>query len=211
MNRLLIYASKSAASSLRTNQIASSSATARFLAARHLSDATAGASDDAETKVGFVKYFSYQNKFGFIVPDGVDPTKHRNDEICFIHRNDIKVMDDAADKFYPGLRKGMRVQFKVGPPDEGKESKRAYDLTMEGGDFVPLFQPGYLKAYIRSQKARFGDEVFDIFSNCTDQNELETKIVEAFDRVKANIERQTEKVSAGEQLMNTDDEGEKNR
>ena len=75
---------------------------------------------------------------------------------------------------------------------------------------VPPFQPGYIKNYIRTQKARFGDEVFEIFSNSTDQNDLETKIVEAYDRVKENIERQEQKVGRARELSGYDkgDDGE---
>jgi hypothetical protein len=73
-------------------------------------------------------------------------------------------------------------------------------VTTEDGKQLPPFLPGYLTNYIRTQKARFGDEVFDIFSTSKDQNELETKIVAAYDRVRENIERQQAKVKRAEEL-----------
>ncbi|KAL3816356.1 hypothetical protein ACHAXA_000434 [Cyclostephanos tholiformis] len=97
---------------------------------------------------------------------------------------------------YCSLRRGQRVQFKVGPPDKGGITKKAYDLTYEGGGLIPPFQKDYLENYIKNQKAKFGDEVFDIFTTSKDQKELEMKIVAAFDRVKENIDRQREKVAA---------------
>ncbi|KAL7450806.1 hypothetical protein ACHAWC_002659, partial [Mediolabrus comicus] len=100
-----------------------------------------------------------------------------------------------GEKFYPGLRKNERVAFKVGPPEkEGAKCGKAYDLTLENGDLVPAFQPGYLERFTKTQKAQFGDQVFAIMSTCTDQQDMETQIVAAFDKVKENIERQRAKM-----------------
>lgn len=69
-----------------------------------------------------------------------------------------------------------------------------------GGGLIPPFTNGYLQHYTRIQKARFGDEVFDIISTAQNQEEMETGIVGAYDRVKHNIERQSEKVQRAKEL-----------
>mmetsp|Transcript_18780 Transcript_18780/g.40683 ORF Transcript_18780/g.40683 Transcript_18780/m.40683 type:complete len:211 (+) Transcript_18780:109-741(+) len=193
MNRLLITASKSVAPTLRINHAAPSSSAVRFLAARHFSDSTA---TDAEgIKVGTVKHFGYKSAFGFIIPDGLDKENYENSDLVFIHRSDIKAMNlPRNEKAFPSLNKGQRVQFKQRAADDGTQSSRAYDLTLEGGELVLPFNPGYLENFIKTSKARFGDEVFEIFSTSVDQKELETKIVAAYDKVKHNIEKQKEKV-----------------
>eukprot|EP00585_Thalassiosira_rotula_P013091 CAMPEP_0196130892 /NCGR_PEP_ID=MMETSP0910-20130528/1104_1 /TAXON_ID=49265 /ORGANISM="Thalassiosira rotula, Strain GSO102" /LENGTH=262 /DNA_ID=CAMNT_0041390275 /DNA_START=18 /DNA_END=806 /DNA_ORIENTATION=+ len=172
----------------------------------------------SEIKVGTVKYFSFKNSYGFILPDGVDKQNHDSKDLCFIHRNDIRRIDFGKDgaagdggnggvDYLPGLTKNQRVQFKVAPPDKGKDSARAYDLTLEGGNPIPPFQQGYLKSYIRTAKARFGDEVFDIFATSEDQKELEENIVEAYDRVKRVIERQEAKVMRVQEATGLNFEG----
>ena len=65
---------------------------------------------------------------------------------------------------------------------------------MEGGKLVAPFEQGDLKRYVRSQKSRFGDRVFEIYSTTQDQKELERKIVEAYDMARERIEQQTEKM-----------------
>lgn len=140
----------------------------------------------------------------------MDKSNHDSKDLCFIHRNDIRRIDfgndgnagngngngnaGKQDEYFPGLTKNQRVQFKVAPPDKGKDSARAYDLTLEGGTPIPPFQQGYLKSYIRTAKARFGDQVFDIFAGSANQTELEENIVAAYDKVKRQIERQEAKV-----------------
>ncbi len=121
-------------------------------------------SAEDEIKTGSIKYFSYKNQFGFILPDGVDKHKHDDSDLVFIHRNDIKPRESAdGEKFYPGLRTSQRVAFKVAPPEkEGAKCGKAYDLTLENGELVPAFQPGYLERFTKTQKAQFGDQVFAI-------------------------------------------------
>ncbi|KAL9190382.1 hypothetical protein ACHAXT_007593 [Thalassiosira profunda] len=190
MNRLLLLsASKipAAASSLR-GSYSGASAAARLSAARRFSGASG-----ALTK-GEVLSFDARNKFGFIVPDGVDKTDHENKDLFFVHRNDIKAVKSDGDResaFFPKLRRGQRVEFRAGPPNEGTEAGKAYDVTLEGGKLVAPFEQGDLKRYIRSQKSRFGDRVFEIYSTTQDQKELERKIVEAYDMARERIEQQT--------------------
>jgi cold shock CspA family protein len=124
MNRLLISASKSATSSLHRGT-SSTSAAVRFVTARHFSDSAAAATDDdTERKVGTVKTFQLKSQFGFIVPDGVDMLNHENKDLLFVHRTDIRTENFDGETFFPALKRGQRVQFNVGPPDEGKESGR---------------------------------------------------------------------------------------
>ena len=164
---------------------------ASTLTARGFSDSA----DAGETKTGTVKVFQNQKAFGFIVPDGVDRINHTNDEIFFFHRADIKRADTGdGEQYYPTLMRGQRVEFTEDSPDEGKESPRARNITLEGGKIVPPFHDGYLENYTRVQKARFGDEVFEIMSTSTNQEEMESRIVEAFDGVKERIERQEGRV-----------------
>lgn len=144
-----------------------------------------------------MKNFNTNNGWGFIVPDGVDRRNHKEEELVFIHRADIKIRDLGLgeERYFPSLMPGQRVQFKVGPPaNEKAAAGKAYDLTEDGGGLVSPFKPGYLDGFIRKQKAIFGDEVYDIFSTSKDQRELETRIVAAFDRVKGNIDRQKAKL-----------------
>ena len=136
MNRLLQTASKSAASSLRINQATTSSSAVRFLTVRQFSDSTAAAGD-GEITVGTVKYFSFKNQYGFIIPDGVDKRDHSSSDLAFIHRNDI-MKADSEEKFFPGLSKGQRVQFKVGKADAGKESMRGETRTNKTRSFLQI-------------------------------------------------------------------------
>lgn len=197
MNRLL---KSVVAPTLRINHAAPSSSVVQFFGARHFSDSTANDADadDGIKVVGTVRQFSFKNAYGFILPDGIDKDKCKNSDLIFIHRNEIKTLDlgPSGERVFPSLNRDDRVQFKIRAANGDNQSKKAaYDLTLEGGKFVNPFNPKYLEIFSRTQKAKFGDEVFDIFSTSADQTELETKIVAAYDRVKSNIERQTEKVS----------------
>ena len=157
MNNFLLGASKFAVSSFRSNRAAP--AASRLVAARCLSSD----GDDDEVKTGVIKYFSYRTQFGFILPDGVDKHTHDDSDLVFIHRNDIKAHENAnGEKFYPGLRRNLRVAYKVSPPDENAKCAKAFDLTLANGELVPPFQKGYLDRYSKGQKARFGDKVFEI-------------------------------------------------
>lgn len=69
------------------------------------------------------------------------------------------------------------------------KKKKAVDLTFEGGEMVPPIKGVYFNRYESIQKAKFGDNVFDIMSTSVDQQEMEIKIVEAFERARENIER----------------------
>lgn len=216
MNRLLLTASRSVAPSLRINHGALSSSTAQsFLSARQFSDSAAAAdagtttNDSAEKiQVGTVKTFSYTNQYGFIIPDGVDPNDHdKNKDLIFVHRKAIKTMEfEDGEKFFPGLKRGQRVQYKVGPPDEGKLMAKAHDLTQEGGKLIPPFRPGYIEEFTRNQKSRLGHEAFDIFSTAQDQSELEIKLVAAYDKVLEDIEKQKTRVERAKELTGEKDE-----
>lgn len=114
MNRLVTAASKFAVAAHRHNQHAPASA-ARFVVARHFSD-------DSGLTLGTVKQFASKGGYGFIIPDGVDPKSHTNDDLIFIHRNDIKALEsDDGEKFMGNLKPGMRVQFKISAAPEGKK------------------------------------------------------------------------------------------
>ena len=161
MNSLLLGASKFAVSSLRSNRAAPAT---RLVAARCFSSDDVSSTGDDEVKTGIIKYFSYKTQFGFILPDGVDRKSHDDSDLIFIHRNDIKAQQNAdGEKFYPGLKRNQRVAFKVSPPEkEGAKCAKAYDLTMADGELVPAFQKGYFERYTKTQKAQFGDRVFQI-------------------------------------------------
>ena len=49
-------------------------------------------------------------------------------------------------------------------------------------------------SYTLYARIQFGDEVYDIFSTSKDQNELESKIVAAYDKVHEAIEKRREHV-----------------
>mmetsp|Transcript_181 Transcript_181/g.415 ORF Transcript_181/g.415 Transcript_181/m.415 type:complete len:243 (+) Transcript_181:56-784(+) len=221
MNRLLLTASRSAASSsLRGGNRAAappSSSAIRHLAVarRHLSDSAESAAptaDDDEIKVGTVHNFNFKSHYGFILPDGIDKEDHKKEDLVFIHRNDIRTTtfedrEGRAQKFYPGLKSNMRVQFKVkADADGGKKVNRAYDLTLEGGRMVPPFAPDYVEKYTISQKNLFGQEAYGIIetSGDGDPSEMEEKLVAAFEKAKGNIERQTIKFAKAKELMGPD-------
>lgn len=202
-SRLLVSASKSVASSLRNNAASSvrishpSSSSSRFFSSEE-------ASPSDVLTVGTVKAFYFKTQFGFIIPDGVGDNPDEKD-LVFIHRNDIKTKEyEGGEKFFPGLQPKQRVQFKTVPAEKGITNLKALDLTLEGGELVPPFQPGYLERFMKAQKARFGDEVFAIMDSVTDQQEMETKIVEAFEKCKSNIERQKVKIERASELTGSE-------
>lgn len=237
MNRLLVSVSKSAASSPWNNRAASASAhahsshshaTTRFLAAssRHFSDSAAADSSgdvgggvgggdgggDDEYKIGMIKSFSFRNQYGFIVPDGVDFRNPPQEDLYFVHRNNIREMEVTADennnasledRFWPQLKGGMRVRFKAELPAEGKNSGQATDVTMEDGNLVPPFLPGYLDNYVKRQESTLGKKVYHIFSASSDQEEMESKLVAAYEEAKNAIEMTKEKVKRADVLYST--------
>ena len=99
---------------------------ARYLTARNFSDSATGSDD--HIKVGTVKNFNSKQHYGFILPDGMDENSR---DLIFVHKNDIKQHDLAKDKFFPSLKNGQRVQFKVGPPDEGKKGGKGKKLLQQ--------------------------------------------------------------------------------
>ncbi|KAL3788736.1 hypothetical protein HJC23_012292 [Cyclotella cryptica] len=152
-----------------------------LLGARWLSSES---SSDDDIKLGTVKFFDYKKQYGFIQPDV--------GEKIFVHCNDIKKVDVEGEWFFTPLLKDMRVQFKVASIESGELQAR--EVTLEGGKPVPPFQNNHIEAFIRSRKARFGDAVFDIMDSVTDQQEMEAKIVEAFENAKNDISMQKAKV-----------------
>lgn len=66
--------------------------------------AASGSNDDDEIKRGTVKNFNTKNGWGFIIPDGIDRRNHKEGELVFIHRADIKIRDVGGtgdDRYYP--------------------------------------------------------------------------------------------------------------
>lgn len=51
-------------------------------------------SDDSNIQRGTVKLFNKRHGWGFIIPDGVDKRKHKEEELIFIHRVDIKMRNN---------------------------------------------------------------------------------------------------------------------
>lgn len=86
----------------------------------------------------------------------------------------------------------MRIQFKIRTDEKGQ--KRAVDVTLKGGKLIRPFSESYMERYEKYHKGRFGMEVFDIMESATDQTDMETKIVEAFENTKNSINRQKAKV-----------------
>ncbi len=66
-------------------------------------DDSSSSSSDDEIKRGTVKNFNTNNGWGFIVPDGVDRRNHKDEELVFIHRADIKIRDLGLDeeRYFP--------------------------------------------------------------------------------------------------------------
>jgi cold shock CspA family protein len=152
---------------------------------RHLSTEPESPSTTEETKTGWVKYFDVTKQYGFIQP-------HDHSDAVFVHSNEIKLHPVEGERFTAPLAREMRVKFAVVANSDGKLQAR--DVTLEDGNFVPPFRDNYLENYIKAQKGRFGQEVFDIMDSVTDQGEMERKIVEAFEGVKRDIGKQREKV-----------------
>ena len=145
---------------------------------------SSAATSHDEISLGTVIHFDPKRHYGFIQPDV--------GEKVFVYSNDIKRVEVEGENFFTPLSKDMRVQFKVASLEGGKLQAR--EVTLEGGKMVPPFQKNYLAKYTKSRKARFGDAVFDIMDSVTDQQEMETKIVEAFESVKNDINKQKAKI-----------------
>ena len=142
---------------------------------------------DDEMKTGTVKFFDRKKQYGFITVDG------NPDDLLFCHVNAVKTIPVEGEQFSALPPRGARVQFKFDVNEEGKPC--AKDVTLEGGKCIPPFQGGsYLDQYAKMRKTQFGYEVFDIMDSVTDQGEMETKIVEAFQKAKSSMSRQKEKV-----------------
>ena len=136
MNRLLITAASRAAAPSRSCIISTSSsssfATSRCVfATRHFSDTDTSTSpdntDNDDIKTGVVKHFNTKEAYGFIIPSWIDESNLQENDKIFIHRNDIRrvQLEDGSNIsgiYYPNLRRGDKVQFKLGPPDEGKKN-----------------------------------------------------------------------------------------
>ena len=138
MNRLLITATSRAAapprSCISSNPASLSFATNRCVfATRHFSDSTTDTDTstspdntaDDEIKTGVVKHFNTKEAYGFIIPSWIDESKLQENDKIFIHRNDIRrvqIDGSSSSLYYPNLRRGDKVQFKLGPPDEGKKN-----------------------------------------------------------------------------------------
>lgn len=132
---------------LRASKSTTSSSIARLVTMRCFS------SSGDEIKTGTIKYYNYKDRYGFIIPDGVDKDSHDSKDLIFIHQNDIKKQECANEQnVYPVLRKDQRVAFKVSSPTEGVKRAKAFELTLENGDLIPPFEKNYLEKYTKRQK-----------------------------------------------------------
>jgi len=135
MNRLLVTVATRATAPSRSciSSTSSSSyfATSRCIfATRRFSDSTTNTTDTSldndDIKTGVVKHFNTKEAYGFIIPSWIDESKLQENDKIFIHRNDIRrvQLEDGSSNniYYPNLRRGDKVQFKLGPPDEGKKN-----------------------------------------------------------------------------------------
>ena len=137
MNRLLVIAASRAAAPYSRSCIISTSSSSSFatsrcvFATRHFSDTDTSTSpdntDDDDIKTGVVKHFNTKEAYGFIIPSWIDESNLQENDKIFIHRNDIRrvQLEDGSNSsgiYYPNLRRGDKVQFKLGPPDEGKKN-----------------------------------------------------------------------------------------
>lgn len=134
MNRLLITAASRAAAPSRSCCISNTSSSSYFatsrcvFATRNFSDtdtSTSTVDTDDDIKTGVVKHFNTKEAYGFIIPSWIDESKLQENDKIFIHRNDIRrvQLDGSSNNiYYPNLRRGDKVQFKLGPPDEGKKN-----------------------------------------------------------------------------------------
>ena len=64
-------------------------------------------------------------------------------------------------------------------------------MTAEDGSVLPMFHPGYLDRYTKGRKALLGAEVWDIFTTSSDPEELETKLVAAYEKAKDAVDKKT--------------------
>jgi len=150
MNRLLITAASRAAAPYSRSCIISTSSSSYFatsrciFATRRFSDTdTSTSPDNTDTdndiKTGVVKHFNTKEAYGFIIPSWIDESKLQENDKIFIHRNDIRrvQLEDGSSNniYYPNLRRGDKVQFKLGPPDEGKKNGK--------GKFFGLYIANY--------------------------------------------------------------------
>ncbi|KAL7480785.1 hypothetical protein ACHAW6_006453 [Cyclotella cf. meneghiniana] len=183
---------------------------AMLTGSRRLSTQVIASNDKSEVnneiKTGTVYSFDDMRLYGFIRLDGHDSKgKKWEENFIFVHCTDIKKIPIEGEIIAPTLRPKMRVQFKTVPALSGNTSLRAREVTMVGGELVQPFAPNYLDKYIKVQKARFGDAVFDIMDSVVDQLDMEKKIVEAFERTNFRIQRQKAKVAKVQELYSKKD------
>ena len=68
-------------------------------------------SDDSNIQRGTVKLFNKRHGWGFIIPDGVDKRKHKEEELIFIHRVDIKMRNNDLGGGGGGVGVGEKGYF----------------------------------------------------------------------------------------------------
>ena len=193
MSSHLIYnltrqATKTSARTLRyppchTTHVFSLTSSSRWLSSEEATTITTTTSD--EVKTGKIKFFDISRGYGFINTDDMP-------QDIFLHAGEVKKVDLPEESFSVRLKPGMRVQFKIGHDDEGKV--RAHSVTLEGGKLIRPYGDNYMEIFERSRKSEFGQEVFDIMNSVTEQSEMESNIVKAFEDVKGAIEKHKEKV-----------------
>jgi cold shock CspA family protein len=157
----------------------SSSLLLKSTAPRHFS------SSPDDVLKGTISSFDFTRSYGFIKSPG-------QEQGIFLHENQILKPDIPGEKFFVLPRRGMKVAFKTSTKPDGKV--HATDVTHEDGSMIRPFHGNYLENYSNSRKGKFGVEVYDIMDSVTEQSEMETRIVEAFEGVKSDIGKQKAKV-----------------
>jgi cold shock CspA family protein len=141
--------------------------------------------DNDQKLTGAVRYFENAKSYGFI------KSPNHEDQI-FVHESSIVKPDIPDEKFQVFPRRGTKVSFKLNTKPDGL--MEATEVTNEDGSMIQPFQKNYMDSYTKNRKGRFGMEVYDIMDSVTEQSEMETRIVEAFEGVKSDVANQKAKV-----------------
>jgi cold shock protein len=137
------------------------------------------------TETGTVKWYRYQKAYGFIVAD--------NDSAdVFVHRSAI-AGSDSGDVSNPILKNDERVAF-TRVDDNGRIS--AANVTFEDGTIIPTYRDGFEQKAIVAAKRKFGFVAFDAMEEGGDDEEILTKIKQAFQETKEKITRIEESKSS---------------
>ena len=164
----------------------------RFLSSDAVSHDTTSA--DSDIKHGHIHGFDPKKRFGFIRPNGVSRTA-KLDQMVFFHLNDIETPSDVEGPINPAFPLNESIQYKIDStsPERGT-SLKARDVTLEGGKLFPPFHEEHIEKFIKVQKAKFGDSMYDIMDSATMESEMEKKIVEAYEKCVDSIEKEKRRV-----------------